>query len=82
MNIILEDFGHDYYIAEVEGIVDPEDLWFRSSFLDIDAWCTRTFGNQDMWGEEPESGWKRMMNKYYFVKDSQRAFFILRWAGE
>ena len=50
MNIILEDFGHDYYIAEVEGIVDPkDDPWFRSSFLDIDTWCTRTFGPMDIW---------------------------------
>ena len=82
MNIILEYYGNDYYIAELEYPEQAKklDIWGLSWYTEIDDWCTRTFGPQDMWGEEPVSGWKKMRNKYYFTKDSQRAFFILKWA--
>ncbi len=72
--------GMGYYVAELE---EPEtqnkDPWGVTWFADIDKWCESTFGNQDSWGAEPDTGWKRMRNKYFFVEESQLSWFLIKW---
>ena len=53
---------------------------YDHSFQDVDAWCTATFGEQDLWGEDPVTGWKRMRNTYYFTDKSKKDWFVVRWS--
>jgi hypothetical protein len=81
MNIQTEYSG-DYYIAKLD---EPNwyvgfDAWGGDWYPDIDIWCIQTFGKSDLWGEEPQTGWKRMRNKYCFTDKAKRELFILRWA--
>lgn len=71
--------GAGYYVAQLE---EPETTvvpWGWDWYPDIDIWCETTFGQEDLWGQEPLSGWKRMRNKYFFVEENQLTCFILRW---
>ena len=58
-----------------------EDPWGRDWFPEIDQWCIDSFGEQDIWGEEPVNGWKRMRNKWYFIDESMLSMFMLKWQG-
>jgi hypothetical protein len=71
--------GFGYYTAELEEPTIQEDIWGVKWFPEIDKWCEETFGPQDLWGEEPVNGWKRMRNKYFFVDDSQLTWFLIKW---
>lgn len=72
--------GDEYYIAELPTPdYDNGDPWFFTEFKDTDRWCEDTFGVQDLWGEEPVTGWKRMRNLYFFVDEEQLTWFITRW---
>jgi hypothetical protein len=72
--------GMGYYVAELEEPADSgKDPWGAEWYRDIDEWCKTTFGHQDLWGEEPCTGWKRMRNKYFFVDEDKLAWFLLRW---
>lgn len=71
----------DYYIVELEEpLLIGNDTWYREQYLDVDAWCEQTFGAQDVWGEEPVNGWKRMRNKYFFTSEGQVMIFTLMWS--
>lgn len=72
--------GLGYYAAELEEVDNSYDIWGIDWYPDIDQWCKDTFGQQDFWGEEPVTGWKRMRNKYFFVKEDQLAWFLIRWS--
>jgi len=71
--------GLGYYVAELEELDTPDDIWGIHWYTDIDKWCESTFGQQDIWGEEPVTGWKRIRNKYVFVKEDQLSWFLIRW---
>lgn len=74
--------GYGYYVAEMEEPRGDElinDAWGFNWFPDIDAWCESTFGQQDYWGEEPQNGWKRMRNKYYFTNEDKLSWFLIKW---
>lgn len=82
MQIELEQM-EPYYIAALpyyEAFGLNPDQWGINWFPDVDAWCEQIFGKSDIWGEEPDHGWKRMRNKYFFTDDSKRTCFMLRWA--
>lgn len=83
MKIYLTE-SPEYYIAGLEEpYIDPFDMVGASGkywFPEIDAWCTKTFGPSDFWGEPVVTGWKRMFGKYYFSSKEQRELFILRWS--
>lgn len=70
--------GAGYYVAQLEE-PDTSPIWGWDWYPDIDIWCETTFGQEDLWGQEPLSGWKRMRNKYFFVEENQLTCFILRW---
>jgi hypothetical protein len=70
---IQTEFNAGYHIAELE-LPDAWPLLPR-----IDEWCEQTFGAQDIWGEDPVTGWKRMRNKYFFTDEAKLNWFILRW---
>lgn len=74
-----ESAGLGYYAAELEEINTPDDIWGHKWYPDIDTWCEDTFGQQDLWGEAPVTGWKRIRNTYFFVKEEQLAWFLIRW---
>ena len=83
MQIELEHMA-PYYIAilpyhEVKQGSNT-DLCRINWFPDVDVWCEQIFGKSDIWGEEPDNGWKCLHNKYFFTDDSKRTYFILRWA--
>jgi len=67
--------GLGYYVAELEELGTINDPWYP----DIDEWCENTFGQQDLWGEEPQTGWKRMGNKYFFVQEDKLSWFLIKW---
>lgn len=71
-----------YYIAEFD---EPDniilDVWGHSWFPEGNEWCTKTFGESDVWGAEPVNGWKRMRNKYFFTEQKKLNWFVLRWGG-
>lgn len=73
--------GLGYFVAELEepAWIDIDDIWGLRWFPEIDEWCENTFGPQDLWGEEPVSGWKRMRTKYVFVKEDQLSWFLIKW---
>jgi hypothetical protein len=78
---IVERHDSGYHIVELEDPADHgQDLWYFDEYLDIDAWCEQTFGPQDVWGREIESGWKRMRNRYYFVGEDRLNWFVMRWS--
>ena len=77
---IVETFGGDYHIVELEDPIDnSQDLWYFDDYTDIDEWCERTFGPQDIWGQEIVTGWKRMRNRYFFVGKDKFNWFVMRW---
>ena len=83
MNIEIVPFcyGDHYHIAVLEEPdYDKGDQWYVNAYRDVDQWCERTFGTQDLWGEEPVTGWKRMRNRYFFVQESKLTMFLLRWS--
>ena len=81
MKITIESPVANYFILEIV-ITDAmvaEDPWLVKQFPDIDQWCTDSFGEEDIWGEEPVNGWKRMRNKYFFTKEDMCSMFMLKW---
>jgi hypothetical protein len=79
MNIRTE-FDTEYYIAELDEPLPLRDPWGRHWYPEIDEWCKQTFGVQDIWGESPVKGWKRMRNKYFFTDQAKLNWFITRWS--
>lgn len=80
MKLEKEQIG-EYFIASLdEADLPKDDPWYRDDFCGADAWCTDRFGPQDLWGEPPVTGWKRMRNKYFFTKEDQLTFFVLYWS--
>ena len=78
---IVEHYGGDYHVVELEDPIDNgHDLWYFEGYKDTDVWCEQTFGLQDLWGEPPVTGWKRMRNRYYFVGETKMSLFLMRWA--
>lgn len=75
-------YNAGYYIAELEEpkMQDILDIWGLSWFSQCDEWCTESFGDSDIWGTEPVTGWKRMRNKYYFTEEKQLNWFVIKWA--
>ena len=82
MNIVVEPHYDEflYYMITLNEPTDSKDPWFINEYQDTDKWCEETFGAQDLWGQEPVTGWKRMRNRYYFVSESSRELFVLRWS--
>lgn len=82
MRITVEPNVSDYYILEIAVPVAmlAIDPWGHEWFPEIDKWCNDSFGKQDMWGADPESGWKRMRNKYFFTAQDMCTMFVLKWA--
>ena len=84
MNITIEDKqqGIDYYILQLEDedIFESSDKWGHELFPEQIEWCRQTFGDEDIWGELPVTGWKRMRNKFFFTTEDQRTLFALRWS--
>jgi len=74
--------AYDYYVATVDGLIPLDDPYcFKIvKFQEIDAWCEKTFGPSDLWGETPVTGWKRMRNQYFFVSDQQLTWFVMQWS--
>ena len=71
----------DYYIVEIdEDPIWSGDVWYERSLQEVDSWCEQTFGDQDLWGETPVTGWKRMRNQYFFTDKSKRNWFVVRWS--
>lgn len=69
-----------YYTATIDEDHHDGDPWYHDSFAEISSWCINTFGNEDLWGSKPKSGWKRMRNKFFFDDESKLNLFVLRWA--
>lgn len=64
-----------YHWVSPQYNVDWED---HTAFCDeIWKWCTDSFGPPGTWSSKT---WMGSNNKYYFVKESDRLLFILRWA--
>ena len=79
MNIEL-NHTEVYYIATLDiPELDYGDGYGRLWYPDVDKWCAETFGEADLWGDEPRNGWKRMQNKYYFVDEAKLNWFVLKW---
>jgi hypothetical protein len=79
---IVEYLGGDYHIVVLE---EPEWVkgitpWYHDHYKDTDEWCEQTFGPQDIWGQQIDTGWKRMRNRYYFVSEDKLNWFVLRWS--
>ena len=78
---VVEIHGGDYHIVELEDPIDKgHDLWYFDEYEDIDLWCEQTFGPSDIWGQEIETGWKRMRNRYFFVGEDKLNWFVTRWS--
>lgn len=73
-----------YHIAELDEkeVTDPIDNWGHTWYPEADQWCTKTFGETDLWGENPVNGWKRMRNKYFFSEEKLLTLFVLKWSGQ
>lgn len=71
--------GAGYFVAELEEPELADDPWGYKWFPEIDKWCEETFGQQDLWGEDPQTGWKRMRNKYFFTEEDKLTWFMIRW---
>jgi hypothetical protein len=82
MNLVLENryYGDVYYTVTIDEDHQSGDTWYEHSFQDVDAWCGQTFGEQDLWGEDPKTGWKRMRNRYFFTDKNKRDWFVLKWS--
>jgi hypothetical protein len=81
MEITVEPPVADYFILEL-AVTDEmiaKDPWGREWFSEIDQWCNDSFGEQDVWGQNPVSGWKRMRHKYFFTKEDMCSMFMIRW---
>lgn len=46
-------------------------------YAEIWEWCTKTFGPPGTWSSKT---WMGSNSRYYFVKESDRLLFILRWS--
>ncbi len=60
-----------YWVSPVLG---PGDVTNSSEIWD---WCAATFG---LPGAYASKAWMAGNNRYYFQKEADRAFFILRWS--
>lgn len=80
--IVQTEYNAGYFIAELdEPQWRPElNLWGTGWYPEIDSWCENTFGPGDLWGEEPQTGWKRMRNKFYFTEEQKLEWFVMRWS--
>ena len=70
-------YGSRYYCVQPVG----------GSWLDMETWCTETFGpgnTHSIWGEEraPEPALRWYMNnrKFWFRTEKDRNWFIVRWS--
>lgn len=80
MKITAIDKTVDYYFAELGEFVAPDrDIFCNIPMKPLEDWCESVFGEQDIWGSEPVSGWKRMRNTFYFTREELRDMFVLRW---
>lgn len=58
-------------------IKNTQDYWGE-----VEQWCTNTFGPRDAWAESTgPGGWSASNGKYYFLKESDRTLFILKWCS-
>ena len=80
MNIEIQDL-YDYFAAVLPAPTESkiDDPYGVHWYPEIDQWCENTFGRSDIWGLAPVTGWKRMLNKYYFTSEGLRELFVLRW---
>jgi hypothetical protein len=76
---IKTDYYGGYYVAELEE-PHPALPWGQDWYPEIDQWCNETFGSEDLWGENPVNGWKRMRDKYFFIDEAKLSWFVLRWS--
>jgi len=70
-------YGSRYYCVQPVG----------GSWLDIETWCTDTFGSgnvHSIWGEEkapePAQRWYANNRKFWFRNEKDRTMFIMRWS--
>mgnify|MGYP003352725831 CR=1 FL=1 len=81
MNLEIGDHWDEfYYTVEIMEDHLPDDPWYHRSFPNVDTWCAETFGDQDRWGDEPVTGWKRMRNTYFFTEKSKMDWFVVKWS--
>ena len=82
MKIQTEHVYGGYYVAELDEPKAQEAPagWGHNWYPEIDAWCEKTFGDQDLWGENPVNGWKRMRNRYFFTEEKSRTLFVIKWS--
>lgn len=71
--------GVGYYVAELDEPYPLPCIW-ETWYPDVDEWCENTYGEEDMWGSPPLSGWKRMRNKYFFVEGDKLSWFLIKWS--
>lgn len=80
---VLNHVGNfcEYWAAAFEDFqYDKTDPYCHIPMAPIEDWCEDVFGEQDIWGSDPVTGWKRMRNVFYFTQESARDMFVLRWA--
>jgi hypothetical protein len=69
-------YGSRYYCVEPIG----------GNWMEMEVWCTRTFGNSGnhIWGEKmvttPAERWYMNNRKFWFREEKDRMQFALRWA--
>lgn len=63
--------------------LDFTDIKNTQSYWDgVEQWCIATFGPRNVWAESTESSvWSASDGKYYFLKESDRTLFILKWCS-
>ncbi len=68
-------YGARYYTAEPIG----------GNWLEMEAWCYETFGNDTtpIWGAEkapePSQRWYKNNRKFWFRNEADRTMFVLKW---
>lgn len=78
-NLILSEgtvYGLRYYCAEPVG----------GNWLDMEVWCTRTFGEtSSIWQEtknltpEPNKRWYMNNSKFWFRNQADLTMFVMKW---
>lgn len=63
-----------YYWVSPVPAVRPDNCLLYDEIWD---WCHKTFGPPGTWTSRT---WMASDKKYYFVKESDRLLFILRWS--
>ena len=66
--------GPFYYWVSPVPAVRPDNCLLYDEIWD---WCNKTFGPPGTWTSRT---WMAGNNRYYFQKETDRAFFILRWS--